>query len=191
LSPVSFSERVTELVKNRKTKVHSWFMDIGLLLNYWGSSTRTYHHTAPTNALYALHESLLMLSEEGLEHSWARHQRNYQALKAGFATLGMNYVVKEEYRLPQLNSVFVPAGVDEKEVRRRLLDDYNLEIGAGLGDFAGKVWRFGLMGTSSRLENVIFCLNALETVLSDMGMKVERGAAPAAVHQSYAANPMF
>jgi alanine-glyoxylate transaminase/serine-glyoxylate transaminase/serine-pyruvate transaminase len=191
LSPVSFSERVTDLVKNRKEKVHSWFMDLSLLLNYWGTSTRTYHHTAPTNALYALHESLLMLAEEGLEHSWARHQRNYQALKAGFATLGINYVVEEQYRLPQLNSVYVPDGIDEKEVRRRLLDEYSLEIGAGLGDFAGKVWRFGLMGTSSRVENVLLCLNALESVLSDMGMTVERGAAASAAHQNYAANPMF
>ncbi len=191
LSPVSFSERVTDLVKNRKDKVHSWFMDLSLLLNYWGSTTRTYHHTAPTNALYALHESLLMLAEEGLEHSWARHNRNYQALKAGFATMGINYVVEEQYRLPQLNSVHVPAGVDEKEVRRRLLDEYSLEIGAGLGDFAGKIWRFGLMGTSSRVENVLFCLNALEAILSDMGMNVKRGAAEAAAHQNYAANPMF
>lgn len=190
LSPVSFSERVTELVKNRKNKVHSWFMDISLLLNYWGSSTRTYHHTAPTNALYGLHEALLMLAEEGLEHSWARHKRNYQALKAGFETLNMQYVVKEQYRLPQLNSVYVPAGIDEKEVRRRLLDDFSLEIGAGLGDFAGKVWRFGLMGTSSRIENVMFCLNALESVFSDMGVKVERGAAASAAHRSYAENPL-
>ena len=190
LSPVSFSERVTELVKNRKQKVHSWFMDISLLLNYWGSSTRTYHHTAPTNALYGLHEALLMLAEEGLEHSWARHHRNYLALKAGFATLNMEYVVKESYRLPQLNSVFVPTGIDEKEVRRRLLDDFSLEIGAGLGDFAGKVWRFGLMGTSSRIENVMFCLNALESVFAAMGEKVERGAAASAAHRVYAENPM-
>lgn len=190
LSPVSFSERVTELVKNRKEKVHSWFMDLSLLLNYWGSANRTYHHTAPTNALYALHESLVMLSEEGLEHSWVRHQRNHKAFKAGLEIFGINYVVDERYRLPQLNSVYVPEGIDEKEVRRRLLDDYSLEIGAGLGDFAGKVWRFGLMGYASRIENVIFCLNALETVFSDMGMKVERGSAEAAAHQFYAANPM-
>ena len=190
LSPVSFSERVTELVKNRKEKVHSWFMDLSLLLNYWGSANRTYHHTAPTNALYALHESLVMLSEEGLEQSWARHQRNHKAFKAGLEVFGINYVVDERYRLPQLNSVYVPEGIDEKEVRRRLLDDYSLEIGAGLGDFAGKVWRFGLMGYASRIENVIFCLNALETVFSDMGMKVERGSAQAAAHQFYAANPM-
>jgi len=190
LSPVSFSERVTELVKNRQEKVHSWFMDLSLLLNYWGSANRTYHHTAPTNALYALHESLVMLSEEGLEHSWVRHQRNHKAFKAGLEIFGINYVVDERYRLPQLNSVYVPEGIDEKEVRRRLLDNYSLEIGAGLGDFAGKVWRFGLMGYASRIENVIFCLNALETVFSDMGMKLEHGAAQAAAHQFYAANPM-
>jgi alanine-glyoxylate transaminase / serine-glyoxylate transaminase / serine-pyruvate transaminase len=190
LSPVSFSERVTELVKNRKEKVHSWFMDLSLLLNYWGSANRTYHHTAPTNALYALHESLVMLSEEGLEQSWVRHQRNHKAFKAGLEIFGINYVVDERYRLPQLNSVYVPEGIDEKEVRRCLLDDYSLEIGAGLGDFAGKVWRFGLMGYASRIENVIFCLNALETVFSDMGMKVERGSAQTAAHQFYAANPM-
>ena len=145
LSPVSFSEHVVELVKNRKTKVQSWFMDLNLLLGYWGT-TRTYHHTAPTNALYALHESLVMLYEEGLEHAWARHQRNHKALKAGLETFGTKFLVEEKYRLPQLNSVYIPTGVDEKEVRRRLLAEYNLEIGAGLGDFAGKIWRFGLMG---------------------------------------------
>ena len=191
LSPVSFSERVTDLVKNRKEKVHSWFMDLNQLLGYWGgSSARTYHHTAPTNALYALHESLVMLAEEGLEQSWARHERNHQALKAGFSTMGINYLVDEECRLPQLNSVFIPEGIDEKEVRRKLLDEYSLEIGAGLGAFAGKVWRFGLMGTSSRVENVLFCLTSLETVLSEMGVKVERGTAAAAAHQNYAANPV-
>jgi len=190
LSPVSFSERVTDLVKNREKRVNSWFMDLNQLLGYWGSSTRTYHHTAPTNALYALHESLVMLSEEGLEHSWARHTRNYQALKAGFATMGISYLVEEQYRLPQLNSVYIPDGVDEKEVRRRLLEEYSLEIGAGLGAFAGKVWRFGLMGTSSKVENVLFCLNALENVLSDLGSNVERGAAASAAHRYYADNPM-
>jgi alanine-glyoxylate transaminase / serine-glyoxylate transaminase / serine-pyruvate transaminase len=190
LSPVSFSERVTDLVKNREKRVNSWFMDLNQLLGYWGSSTRTYHHTAPTNALYALHESLVMLSEEGLDHSWARHMRNYQALKAGFATMGISYLVEEQYRLPQLNSVYIPDGVDEKEVRRRLLEEYSLEIGAGLGAFAGKVWRFGLMGNSSKVENVLFCLNALENVLSDLGLNLERGAAASAAHRYYADNPM-
>ena len=184
LSPVSFSERVIELVKNRKTKVQSWFMDLNLVLGYWGEA-RTYHHTAPTNALYALHEALVMLYEEGLEHSWARHQRNHEALKAGLETFGTKYLVDEEYRLPQLNSVYIPDGVDEKEVRRRLLAEYNLEIGAGLGDFAGKIWRFGLMGYSSKIDNVMLCLNALETVFSDMGKKVDIGSAQAAAHKIY------
>lgn len=189
LSPISFSERVTTLVKNRTVKVQSWFMDISLLLGYWGSTTRTYHHTAPTNSLYGLHESLVMIYEEGIGHSWARHQRNHEALKAGLETLGIGYVVDEAYRLPQLNSVYVPQGVDEKEVRRKLLTDFNLEIGAGLGDFVGKIWRIGLMGNSSRLENVIFCLNALEHVLADLGMKINKGAAASAAHQYYANNP--
>ncbi|MEY4960277.1 MAG: hypothetical protein RL610_456 [Pseudomonadota bacterium] len=189
LSPVSFSERVVDLVKNRQRKVQSWFMDLNLQLGYWGTS-RTYHHTAPTNALYALHESLFMLYEEGLEHSWERHQRNHQALKAGLETMGIAFVVAEKYRLPQLNAVHVPAEVDEKEVRRRLLADYSLEIGAGLGDFAGKVWRFGLMGYSSKIENVMLCLSALENVFSDMGRKIDSGAAESAAHKSYAANPL-
>jgi len=189
LSPVSFSERVIDMVKARKEKVHSWFMDLSLLLGYWGT-TRTYHHTAPTNALYALHESLLMIHEEGLERSWARHQRNHKALKAGLETLAMKFVVEEKSRLPQLNAVYVPTGVDEKEVRRRLLADYNLEIGAGLGDLAGKIFRFGLMGYSSKMENVMLCLIALETVLSDMGVNVDFGKAEAAAYHAYAANPL-
>lgn len=189
LSPVSFSEHVVELVKNRKTKVQSWFMDLNLVLGYWGT-TRTYHHTAPTNALYALHESLVMLYEEGLEHAWARHQRNHKALKAGLETFGTKFLVEEKYRLPQLNSVYIPTGVDEKEVRRRLLAEYNLEIGAGLGDFAGKIWRFGLMGYSSKIENVMFCLNALETVFANMGKKIEIGVAEAAAYRVYAASPL-
>jgi alanine-glyoxylate transaminase/serine-glyoxylate transaminase/serine-pyruvate transaminase len=189
LSPVSFSDRVIELVKNRKTKVQSWFMDLNLVLGYWGT-TRTYHHTAPTNALYALHESLFMLYEEGIEHSWARHQRNHKALKAGLETFGTKFLVEEKYRLPQLNSVYVPTGVDEKEVRRRLLAEYNLEIGAGLGDFAGKIWRFGLMGYSSKIENVMLCLNSLETVFANMGKKIDIGAAEAAAHRVYAASPL-
>lgn len=189
LSPVSFSDRVIELVKNRKVKVQSWFMDLNLLLGYWGA-TRTYHHTAPTNALYALHEALFMLYEEGLEHAWARHQRNHNALKAGLEILGTKFLVEEKCRLPQLNSVYVPTGVDEKEVRLRLLAEYNLEIGAGLGDFAGKIWRFGLMGYSSKIENVMLCLNALETVFANMGKKIDIGAAEAAAYRVYEANPL-
>jgi len=189
LSPVSFSERVVDMVKKRREKVHSWFMDINLLLGYWGAANRTYHHTAPTNALYALHESLLMLREEGLENAWARHQRNHAALKAGLEKLGFHYLVEEAYRLPQMNAVTVLPNVDEKEVRRRLLLDYNLEIGAGLGDLAGKIFRFGIMGYSCKMENVMLCLTALETVFADLGVKVEFGAAEAAAYHAYAAIP--
>jgi alanine-glyoxylate transaminase/serine-glyoxylate transaminase/serine-pyruvate transaminase len=131
-----------------------------------------------------------MLYEEGLEHSWARHQRNHKALKAGLETFGTKFLVEEKYRLPQLNSVYIPTGVDEKEVRRRLLAEYNLEIGAGLGDFAGKIWRFGLMGYSSKIENVMLCLNSLETVFANMGKKIDIGAAEAAAHRVYAASPL-
>ncbi len=189
LSPISFSDRVVEMVKNRKEKVHSWFMDVNLLVGYWGATNRTYHHTAPTNSLYALHEALLMLREEGLENAWARHQRNHKALKAGLETLRLNYLVEEPYRLPQMNAVTVLPAMDEKEVRRRLLLDYNLEIGAGLGDLAGKIWRFGIMGYSCKMENVMLSLCALETVFADLGLKVEFGAAEAAAYHAYAALP--
>jgi alanine-glyoxylate transaminase/serine-glyoxylate transaminase/serine-pyruvate transaminase len=189
LSPVSFSDRVAEMTKARKNKAQSWFLDLNLLLGYWGETTRTYHHTAPTNSLYALHEALLMLREEGLENAWARHQRNHKALKAGLESFGMRFLVDEPYRLPQMNAVQVPAGIDEKEVRRRLLADYNLEIGAGLGDLAGKIWRFGLMGYSCKMENVMLSLCALETVFTDMGIKVKFGEAEAAAYHAYAAQP--
>lgn len=187
LSPVSYNERVVDYVKGRKDKVHSWFMDLNLILNYWGNTTRTYHHTAPINSLYALHESLLLLREEGLEKSWARHQRHHLALKAGLEAIGLQFVVKEEARLPQMNAVYVPQGVNEAEVRKTLLNEFNLEIGAGLGPLAGKIWRFGLMGYSARAENVMLCLSALGSVLSDMGLPVKVGVAEAAAHDSYAA----
>jgi alanine-glyoxylate transaminase / serine-glyoxylate transaminase / serine-pyruvate transaminase len=178
---------VVDYVKGRKDKVHSWFMDLNLILNYWGSTTRTYHHTAPVNSLYALHESLLLLRDEGLEKSWARHQRHHLALKAGLEAIGLQFVVKEEARLPQMNAVYVPQGVNEAEVRKTLLNEFNLEIGAGLGPLAGKIWRFGLMGYSARAENVMLCLSALGSVLSDMGLPVKVGTAEAAAHDSYAA----
>jgi alanine-glyoxylate transaminase/serine-glyoxylate transaminase/serine-pyruvate transaminase len=177
------------MVRGRTEKVHSWFLDLGLLLTYWGDTTRTYHHTAPTNSLYALHEALLMLQEEGLERAWARHRRNHEALKAGLERFGLEFLVRPEYRLPQMNAVKVLPGVDEAEVRRRMLLDYNLELGAGLGDLKGRIWRFGIMGHSCNMQNVMLSLCALETVLADMGVKVEFGAAEAAAYHAYAANP--
>lgn len=186
LSPVTFSERFIEHVKARKDKIHSWFMDLNLVLNYWGATNRTYHHTAPTNGLFALHEALLLVKEEGLENCWARHQRHHLALKAGLEAMGLRYLVKEGARLPQMNAVHVPEGVNEAQVRKILLDEFNLEIGAGLGPLAGKIWRFGLMGYSCKPENVMLSLSALGSVLSDMGLPVKVGDAEAAAHHAYA-----
>jgi len=188
LSPVSFNDRVVEHVKARKDKIHSWFMDMNLLLGYWGATTRTYHHTAPTNSLYALHEALLLIKEEGLENCWARHYRHHLALKAGLEAMGLQFVVKEGARLPQMNAVHIPEAVRDREaeVRKTLLNEFNLEIGAGLGPLAGKIWRIGIMGYSCKPENVMLCLSALGSVLQDMGLPIKVGEAEAAAHQAYA-----
>jgi len=187
LSPVSFSERAQERIKQRKQPVQSWFLDLNLVMGYWGSDGgRSYHHTAPVNSLYALHESLLMLQEEGLENSWARHARLHGALKAGLEAMGIGFIVPEDSRLPQLNAVIIPQGIDEALVRKRLLNEYDLEIGAGLGSLAGKVWRIGLMGHSASASNVMFCLASLESILSDIGADINTGAAlPAAQKASF------
>jgi alanine-glyoxylate transaminase/serine-glyoxylate transaminase/serine-pyruvate transaminase len=179
-----------ERLKARRRKVPSWFMDLGLVLEYWSApgGKRTYHHTAPVNSLFALHESLVMLKDEGLEKAWARHALHHRALKAGFEALGLHFLVREDARLPQLNAVYVPAEVDEAAVRKQLLERYSLEIGAGLGPLAGKVWRFGLMGYSARTENVILCLGALADVLSGMGVKTDKEAALAAAQSIYSGN---
>ncbi|MBO8085626.1 MAG: alanine--glyoxylate aminotransferase family protein [Marichromatium sp.] len=181
LAPVTFSERALDKVRARTTKVNSWFLDLNLIMGYWsGEQKRSYHHTAPVNALYALHESLVMLAEEGIEQAWARHAHHHQALRAGLEALGLELIVPEAERLPQLNAVAVPAGIDEAEIRTRLLARYNLELGAGLGSLAGKVWRIGLMGYSSRPENILLCLGALGTELGALGHQTDTGAALAA-----------
>jgi len=178
LSPVSFNERAVEKIKNRKSKVQSWFMDLNLVMGYWGAGAkRAYHHTAPINALYGLHEALVILAEEGLENAWARHGKNHEILRAGIEAMGLELVVKPEYRLPQLNAVSIPAGVDEALVRKRLLDEFNLEIGAGLGALAGKVWRIGQMGFASNAKNIIYCLGALDAVLTSMDAPITSGSA--------------
>jgi alanine-glyoxylate transaminase / serine-glyoxylate transaminase / serine-pyruvate transaminase len=188
LSPVSFSESAVARVKGRTHKVQSWFLDLSLVMGYWGGGTkRAYHHTAPINALYALHESLVILQEEGLENSWARHRAQHEALKAGLDAMGLDMIVAPEHRLPQLNAVKVPAGVDEAAVRKVLLEDFNLEIGAGLGPLAGKVWRIGLMGYGANRKNVLFCLAALETALVAQGADIVPGRAVAAARAVYGA----
>jgi len=186
LSPVSFSQRAVDVITSRKTKVQSWFLDLNLVLGYWGGGAkRAYHHTAPVNTLYALHESLVILQEEGIENSWARHQKNHDALRSGFEAMGLSFVVPEGQRLPQLNAVSIPDGVDEAAVRSALLNEYNLEIGAGLGAMAGKIWRVGLMGFASNQTNVLFCLGALDAVLSSMKAPVNSGVAVAAARAVY------
>jgi alanine-glyoxylate transaminase/serine-glyoxylate transaminase/serine-pyruvate transaminase len=183
LSPITFSERAVEKVKRRKTRVPSWFLDLNLVMGYWGSGKRAYHHTAPINPLYGLHEALVMLNEEGLEHAWARHRHHHLALRAGLEAMGLEFFVREHARLPQLNAIVVPENVDEAELRSRLLNEYNLEIGAGLGALAGKVVRIGLMGYSCNTKNVLYCLAAFEEVLDELSMPVDKGAAERAAHQ--------
>ncbi len=181
ISPVSFSERAVAAVKQRQSAVPSWFLDKNLVMGYWGEGTkRSYHHTAPVNSLYALHEALVMLHEEGLENAWARHRKYHEGLRVGLEAMGLSFLVAEAYRLPQLNTVVIPDGVDEARVRARLLANYSLEIGAGLGTLAGKVWRIGLMGHACNIQNVLLCLNALENVLIAEGVDLNRGAAVAA-----------
>jgi len=183
ISPVSFSEAALDKIKNRKTKVQSWFLDLNLVMAYWGSGKRAYHHTAPVNTLYGLHESLVILQEEGLENSWARHQKNHLALRAGFEAMGLKFVVPESERLAQLNAIAIPEGIDEAAVRSALLNEYNLEIGAGLGAMAGKVWRVGLMGHASSADNILICLGALDDVLGRQKAPIQHGVAVAAAHK--------
>lgn len=166
LSPLSFGPAAVAKLQARTTPVQSWFLDQSLVMGYWsGGGKRSYHHTAPVNALYALHEALRVLAEEGLEHSWRRHADMHVLLRDGLEKLGIRFVVDAAHRLPQLNSVYIPDGVDDAKVRAQLLEQFNLEIGAGLGDLAGKAWRIGLMGYGARRENVALCLAALSDVL--------------------------
>jgi alanine-glyoxylate transaminase/serine-glyoxylate transaminase/serine-pyruvate transaminase len=188
LSPVSFSERAARSIRERESKVQSWFLDLNLVMGYWGNDAkRSYHHTAPVNSLYALHESLLILQEEGLQNAWDRHALNHEALVAGLESLGLKFVVDKEFRLPQLNAVSFPDSVDDAAVRTALLNDYNLEIGSGLGALAGSVWRIGLMGFASNKSNVLLCISALGNVLATQGMQVDVSKAVAAAQVVYPA----
>ena len=167
ISPITFSNDAVAAIQARKHKVQSWFLDMNLIMGYWGEGAkRSYHHTAPVNAVYALHEALLMLEEEGLDASFARHKANHLKLAAGLSQLGLEMAVAEEWRLPQLNSVVIPEGLDDVLIRGRLLAEFDLEIGAGLGELAGKQWRIGLMGTSSNAVNINRCLTAFDAVLA-------------------------
>lgn len=186
LAPVTFSDRAVEKIKSRKTKVGSWYLDTNLLTAYWGESSssgggaRAYHHTAPIAMNYALHEALRIVADEGLENRAKRHQRNHRALVAGVEAMGLKMAVAPEHRLWTLNAVTIPEGVDDARVRNRLLNEFNIEIGGGLGVFKGKVWRVGLMGAGSTENNVLLLLGALEKCLKDEGFKIKDSGVSAA-----------
>ncbi|HKQ89081.1 MAG TPA: alanine--glyoxylate aminotransferase family protein [Blastocatellia bacterium] len=186
LAPVTFSDRAVEKIRSRKTKVGSWYLDTNLLTAYWGESSssgggaRAYHHTAPIAMNYALHEALRIVAEEGLENRAKRHERNHRALVAGVEAMGLTMAVAPGHRLWTLNAVAIPEGVDDARVRGRLLSEFNIEIGGGLGVFKGKVWRVGLMGAGSTENNVLLLLGALEKCLKDEGFKVEGSGVSAA-----------
>jgi alanine-glyoxylate transaminase/serine-glyoxylate transaminase/serine-pyruvate transaminase len=184
LAPVSFNKRAVEKILARKEKPRSWYLDVSLIANYWGND-RVYHHTAPINMTYALHESLRILLEEGLDASYTRHRKNHEALKAGLSAIGIGYATQEGHELPQLNAVRIPDGVDDASVRKGLLDRFGIELGAGLGAFKGKVWRIGLMGYSSRPANVLLLLAALEQLLAEQKHRFGPGASIAAANAAY------
>jgi alanine-glyoxylate transaminase/serine-glyoxylate transaminase/serine-pyruvate transaminase len=184
LAPISFSDRALQMILARKTKVQSWYLDVSMLAQYWGSD-RVYHHTAPINMTYGLYEALRLVLEEGLENCFARHRRNHLALKAGLAALGIAYTAQQGHQLPMLNAVRIPDGVDDARVRGELLSRFGIEIGGGLGAFKGKVWRIGLMGYGARPANVLLFLSALEQLLAEQGHKFDGGASVAAANAVY------
>ena len=184
LAPVSFSAKAMETIMNRKTPVQSWYLDVSMLANYWGE-TRAYHHTAPINMSYGLHEAVRLILEEGLDNCFDRHLENHQALAAGLGAIGFEFTAAEGHRLPMLNAVKVPEGVEDAVIRKGLLNQFGIEIGGGLGAFAGKVWRIGLMGYAARPNNVLLFLAALEQLLAAQGYQFDRGAAVAAANGVY------
>ncbi len=186
LAPVSFGPRAIEALNSRKTKVQSWYLDLTMIQKYWGND-RFYHHTAPISMNYALREALALVAEEGLEARIARHARNGKALQTGLAAMGLSLATQAGHRLPQLTCVRIPEGIDDLTVRKRLLKEWGIEIGGGLGPFKGLAWRIGLMGYSSSRENVIDVLTALEVCLRDVGYSVDLGTGTAAAGEVYAA----
>jgi alanine-glyoxylate transaminase/serine-glyoxylate transaminase/serine-pyruvate transaminase len=165
LSPVSFNDRAVQAMEKRKSKVQSWYLDLSMVRKYWSGAKRAYHHTAPISMIYALYEALRLIFEEGLVNRFERHRANHVLLRDGLEEMGFQYIPDPEYRLPMLNAVKIPSGFDDAEIRGRLLDEYNIEIGGGLGDFAGKAWRIGLMGQSCTENHVHMLLSALRKIM--------------------------
>lgn len=174
LAPITFSERALERIRSRRSKVQSWYLDVTMVEKYWGDD-RTYHHTAPISMNYALREALRILCEEGLESRWSRHELNHRALVAGVEAMGLQMNVEPANRLWSLNAVRVPDGIDDARVRARLLNDFNIEIGGGLGPLKGKIWRIGLMGSGSTRENVMLVLDALHDSVNKEGFESAAG----------------
>ncbi|MSQ11793.1 MAG: alanine--glyoxylate aminotransferase family protein [Dehalococcoidia bacterium] len=187
LAPCALSPRAMEAIAKRTTKPYTWYLDIGLLRRYWEGGQRVYHHTAPMSMVYALHEALRMAFEEGLENRYARHRRNGRALRTGLEALGLKLLVPESSCLYQITAVHIPAGIDDMAFRTALLRQYNVEIGGGLGQFRGKVWRIGLMGESSTAANALYLLSAFEALLPRHGFEAPAGAGVAAASRALAA----
>lgn len=186
LAPISFSDRAVETIHNRASKVQSFYLDMTLLEAYWSGEVRTYHHTVSMSMIYALHESLRVVLEEGLEDRYKRHERNAAALIAGATAIGLKPIVQEGFRAPMLTTINIPDGIDDVDIRNRLIEDFGIEIGGGLGIFKGKAWRIGLMGESSTQRNVLLVLSALEKLLAEAGHDLEAGAGARAASEVYA-----
>jgi alanine-glyoxylate transaminase/serine-glyoxylate transaminase/serine-pyruvate transaminase len=184
LAPVTFGPKALDVMDQRKRKVSSWYLDVGLLRNYWGNN-RAYHHTAPINMNYALHQALRLVLNEGLEHRFARHQLHHEALKTGLRAMGIRYSVAEQDSLPMLNSVLIPDGIDDAVVRGQLLNEFGIEIGGGLGPMKGKTWRIGLMGETAEKSNVLLFLAALEQCLLRQKFSLTPGAGVGAANFLY------
>ena len=179
IAPVTMNERARDRILGRKTPIDSWYLDMGLLMKYWGSE-RSYHHTAPVSSIYALREAMLLIHEEGLENGFSRHALNYTAFKAGIDAMGLSFFVEEPYRAPMINPILAPEGIDEAKLRGRLLQDYGIEVGGGLGALKGKAFRVGLMGQCSQKDHVMLLLGALEQVLLAEGHQVQASGVSAA-----------
>lgn len=164
ISPISFSDRAVAVLESRKTKVQSWFLDLTMVKNYWQGAKRAYHHTAPISAMFALREALRLVLEEGLQARFDRHKKNHELLKQGLEALGFEFIVRPDFRLPNLNAVGLPPGWEDAPIRKKLLEEYNIEVGGGLGDLAGKIWRVGLMGQSSTANHVHMLVSALKEI---------------------------
>ncbi|MCP2520592.1 alanine--glyoxylate aminotransferase family protein [Candidatus Aminicenantes bacterium AC-708-M15] len=185
LAPITFSKKAIEIIRKRKNNISSFYLDINLLEKYWFGEKRKYHHTISMSLIYALHEALQIVLEEGLEKRFERHRRNAEALRSGLKAMGLKLIAKEGYQAPMITAVAIPDGVSDKQIRARLLKEYGIEIGGGLGEFSGKIWRIGLMGESSTQKNVLLVISALEKLLSEAGYKVKPGTGVSAVSAYY------